>query len=158
MTLKPACVFAATCLLTWSAIAADPRQTPPDSTTPQAAAAPPQTLASPEPLIGPAQPPAEAVVEVLDAPPPPKYRDLWGRIRAGFAMREIDSPLVARHEAWYLNRPEYVQRMVERDQQLVEDHQKTVEGFSEIARLLADLVRSRSRARRRRWFHFLSGK
>ena len=116
MTLKPACVFAATFLLTWSAIAADPVQTPPNSSTTQAAAAP-QTLASPlnpEPLIGPAQPTAEAVVEVLDAPPPPKYRDLWGRIRAGFAMQEIDSPLVARHEAWYLNRPEYVQRMVER--------------------------------------------
>ncbi len=117
MTLKPACVFAATCLLTWSAIAADPAQTPPDSSTPQAAAAPPQALAAPlnpEPLVGAAQPAAEAVVEVLDTPPPPKYRDLWGRIRAGFAMREIDSPLVARHEAWYLNRPEYVQRMVER--------------------------------------------
>jgi membrane-bound lytic murein transglycosylase D len=29
-------------------------------------------------------------------------------------MQEVDSPLVARHEAWYLNRPEYVQRMIER--------------------------------------------
>jgi len=54
------------------------------------------------------------MVEVLDAPPPPRYRDLWGRIRSGFAMEEVESPLVARHEAWYLNRPEYVQRMVER--------------------------------------------
>ena len=53
-------------------------------------------------------------MEVLDPPPPPRYRDLWERIRTGFAMQEIDSPLVARHEAWYLNRPEYVQRMVER--------------------------------------------
>jgi membrane-bound lytic murein transglycosylase D len=40
--------------------------------------------------------------------------DLWARIRAGFAMREIDSPLVQRHEAWYLNRPEYVERMIDR--------------------------------------------
>ncbi|HWA11969.1 MAG TPA: transglycosylase SLT domain-containing protein [Burkholderiales bacterium] len=39
---------------------------------------------------------------------------LWARIRAGFAMPEVDSPLVARHEAWYLNRPDYVQRIVER--------------------------------------------
>jgi len=57
---------------------------------------------------------ADPVVETLDAPPAPKYKDLWERIRAGFALKEIDSPLVARHEAWYLNRPEYVQRMVER--------------------------------------------
>jgi membrane-bound lytic murein transglycosylase D len=42
------------------------------------------------------------------------YEDLWSRIRAGFAMREIDSPLVQRHEAWYLNRPEYVERMIDR--------------------------------------------
>ena len=40
--------------------------------------------------------------------------DLWERIRGGFAMEEIDSPLVQRHEAWYLNRPDYVQRMIER--------------------------------------------
>jgi membrane-bound lytic murein transglycosylase D len=42
------------------------------------------------------------------------YEDVWARIRIGFGMRELDSPLVQRHEAWYLNRPEYVQRMVDR--------------------------------------------
>jgi membrane-bound lytic murein transglycosylase D len=40
--------------------------------------------------------------------------DLWDRIRGGFALVEIDSPLVLRHEAWYLNRPEYVERMIAR--------------------------------------------
>lgn len=40
--------------------------------------------------------------------------DLWARIRTGFGMKEVDSPLVQRHEAWYLNRPEYVERMIER--------------------------------------------
>lgn len=39
---------------------------------------------------------------------------LWERIRAGFSLPEIDSSLVARHEAWYLNHPEYFQRMVAR--------------------------------------------
>jgi membrane-bound lytic murein transglycosylase D len=73
--------------------------------------APPTT----EPIIGQAvQPIGDPVVEVLDAPPPPRHRDLWERIRHGFAFKEVESPLVARHEAWYLNRPEYVQRMVER--------------------------------------------
>ena len=32
-------------------------------------------------------------------------RDIWQRIRNGFAMPDIDDPLVARHQAWYLNRP-----------------------------------------------------
>ncbi|HEY5929919.1 MAG TPA: transglycosylase SLT domain-containing protein [Burkholderiales bacterium] len=42
------------------------------------------------------------------------YDSLWQRIRAGFALPDLDSPLVARHEAWYLNRPDYLHRMVER--------------------------------------------
>ena len=74
-------------------------------------------LPAPEtsPVIGPGQPPAEEpAVQALEAPPTPKYQDLWERIRAGFGLSKIDSPLVARHERWYLNRPQYVQRMVER--------------------------------------------
>ncbi len=42
--------------------------------------------------------------------------DLWQRIRNGFAMRELNSPLIARHEQWYANRPDYVERMTERAQ------------------------------------------
>jgi membrane-bound lytic murein transglycosylase D len=123
MTLKTVCAFALAAFVTESAFAADSLQSPSTITTStaaniSAAAVPPLPSTIPaisEPLIGPAQPATgEAVVEVLDPPAPPKYHDLWERIRAGFAMEEIDSPLVARHEAWYLNRPEYVQRMVER--------------------------------------------
>ncbi|MFZ3017183.1 MAG: transglycosylase SLT domain-containing protein [Gallionella sp.] len=40
--------------------------------------------------------------------------DLWTRIRGGFAMRDLDSPLIARHEQWYANRPDYVARMTDR--------------------------------------------
>jgi len=43
-----------------------------------------------------------------------KMADLWVRARAGFAMRELDSPLIAKHEQWYANRPDYVARMTER--------------------------------------------
>jgi membrane-bound lytic murein transglycosylase D len=39
---------------------------------------------------------------------------LWTRIRAGFAIPEIETAAVRRHEAWYLNRPAYMARMVER--------------------------------------------
>jgi len=40
--------------------------------------------------------------------------DLWLRIRRGFAMRDLDSPLIARHEQWYSSRPDYMTRMTER--------------------------------------------
>ena len=40
--------------------------------------------------------------------------DLWVRIRSGFAMRDLESPLVARHEQWYADRPDYVARMTDR--------------------------------------------
>lgn len=39
---------------------------------------------------------------------------LWARVRAGFRMEELDSPLVERYEAWYTRRPEYLQRIIER--------------------------------------------
>lgn len=42
--------------------------------------------------------------------------DLWERIRSGFTLSDLDSPLVREHEAWYANRPDYVRRMVERSQ------------------------------------------
>ena len=40
--------------------------------------------------------------------------DLWVRIRSGFAMRDLESPLIAKHEPWYASRPDYVARMTER--------------------------------------------
>jgi membrane-bound lytic murein transglycosylase D len=46
--------------------------------------------------------------------PAPMAQELWSRIRNGFAMRELDSKLVARHEKWYVSRPEYFARMTDR--------------------------------------------
>jgi membrane-bound lytic murein transglycosylase D len=40
--------------------------------------------------------------------------DLWYRIRVGFALEALDSPLVAEHEQWYASRPEYIKRFVDR--------------------------------------------
>jgi len=51
------------------------------------------------------------------APDPQKkvvYDTLWARMRAGFAIPDLQSPLVDRHTDWYANRPDYVQRVVER--------------------------------------------
>ncbi len=62
------------------------------------------TLATDAPLIG-------VVAEVAaDAPP----ADIWDRIRAGYAMEDLDDPLVAKWEKYYADRPEYMARIVER--------------------------------------------
>ncbi len=138
MTLRFALAASAALLPGWLAFAAE---TPDQATTtaeaypPVRATLPPASVVPPlsdtptapagetiaplppvePPVIGrvPAVP-AEPTIEKLDSPALPKYTDLWERMRAGFVLKEIDSALVARHEAWYLNRPEYVQRMIER--------------------------------------------
>lgn len=40
--------------------------------------------------------------------------DLWQRVRNGFSMPNLDSPLVADRQAWYLNRPDLLKRVFER--------------------------------------------
>jgi membrane-bound lytic murein transglycosylase D len=42
------------------------------------------------------------------------HLDLWTRVRAGFAVRDLDNPLVGKWEQWYVTRPDYVKRMNER--------------------------------------------
>lgn len=48
------------------------------------------------------------------AAPAPRFNSLWDRIRAGFAMPPLDTPLVAEKERFYLERPDYLQRMFSR--------------------------------------------
>ena len=55
---------------------------------------------------------AEPFADPEDVPLPDP--DLWHRIRIGFALEPLDSPLVAEHEAWYANRPDYIKRFVDR--------------------------------------------
>ena len=43
-----------------------------------------------------------------------EHDDLWQRIRDGFAMRDLDTPLVGEKVAWYAARPDYLARMFER--------------------------------------------
>ncbi len=67
--------------------------------------------------------PAEPVTTIeLGEDPPPLATidltlpsdDLWDRIRHGFGMPNIDSPLVLQQQVWYLARPDYLRRVVER--------------------------------------------
>jgi membrane-bound lytic murein transglycosylase D len=60
-------------------------------------------------------PPAAAaapLAPVAEVPPPPK--NLWERVRAGFRIEDISTPLVTAQEEWFANRPDYLRRVVER--------------------------------------------
>ena len=52
------------------------------------------------------------VVSEVAAEAPPT--DLWDRIRAGYAMDDLDDPLVAKWEKFYAERPDYLARIVDR--------------------------------------------
>lgn len=41
-------------------------------------------------------------------------KDLWDRIRQGFAMPDLQTDLVTNREQWYSSRPDYIARMTER--------------------------------------------
>ena len=40
--------------------------------------------------------------------------DIWDRVRTGFAIPNIESPIVAQQQAWYLAHPDYLRRAVDR--------------------------------------------
>jgi len=72
---------------------------------------PAQETALKEPELA-SQPPSEDQGDQIIATQ--QYADLWKRLRAGYALPALDSPLVARHEQWFSNNPEYMASMVHR--------------------------------------------
>ena len=92
----------------------------------QPVAAPAQAVALTAPLstiTEPAVQPAVTAPDDAEATPDPgappvaedkTYADIWTRIRAGFSMKKLDSPLVKVHEQWIMNNPAYMARMMER--------------------------------------------
>lgn len=59
--------------------------------------------------VKPAPEAAQTTVAALETP-----RDLWERMRRGFAMPDLDTALVRERETWYAQRPEYFERMTAR--------------------------------------------
>ena len=53
--------------------------------------------------------PSSRAIASLSAP-----KDLWERIRRGYAMPDLDNDLVHDREQWYAARPDYILRMTER--------------------------------------------
>ena len=72
------------------------------------------TLHTPIPLATQEVEEEPPTIPTIDLTTPPD--DLWQRVRNGFAMPDLDSPLVANQQAWYLNHPQYLQRVFERTQ------------------------------------------
>lgn len=112
MRLFFACIFFSLSVLTGSARAEQARQSSlgHDSKTPATPSLAPSLA------LGPA--PAQEVqddlprIPTIDLTTPPD--DLWQRTRNGFSMPNLGSPLVVRQQAWYLNRPEFLQRVFSR--------------------------------------------
>ena len=52
------------------------------------------------------------LLQALPAVRAEEYReaDVWGRIRTGYAIPDIDNALVAKHITWYSTRPDYIAR------------------------------------------------
>ena len=63
----------------------------------------------------PEPPPAAEVVP----PSPEAHRYIWDRVRAGFGLPELESPLVSRWQTWYANRPQLLKAMFERSRRYV---------------------------------------
>lgn len=56
--------------------------------------------------------PADYAVQLEDIPI--ENFDLWDRIRKGYAIPDLNNPLVATQTTWYSSRPEYLQRISQR--------------------------------------------
>ena len=97
------------CALLLAGCATKPAMLSDSAMTPSAAAAPtPQIPGGPLQNISPSQ---VGSVKITPAEPP---KELWDRIRRGFAMPDLQDQLVTDREQWYSSRPDYIQRMTER--------------------------------------------
>lgn len=43
-----------------------------------------------------------------------QYSNLWDRVRAGLTLPRMEGPIVEAHERWFVNNPEYMERMLQR--------------------------------------------
>jgi peptidoglycan lytic transglycosylase D len=117
------CTLAAAC----SQIPVDPD--PGAASSDKMAAEPAVSAPAQAPVVAPAAAAPKSADPVLPAAKPQETKDLepphaidlarpaddlWDRIRSGFAMPELESPLVGVRERWYASQPEYLKRMIER--------------------------------------------
>ncbi len=84
--------------------------------TPLAAVEAPRTMPADTHATAAAQINAQELATPINPSDPQKFNDadLWQRVRRGFVMDELNSPLVLQQEQWYASRPDYIQRFVDR--------------------------------------------
>jgi len=123
-------VLAALAVLAGCATAPPPAANQPQAPAPSVVAA---ASPAPEPASAPAVEATPASIEAtaaadaagtpsdpvrpdipVDLQAPPTERDLWVRVRRGFAMPDLDTDLVRSRETWYAGQPDYFRRMTER--------------------------------------------
>ena len=91
----------------------------PEEALPNAPSVAPVVVQAPQTVVPPvSSDPIQAIANnkpILDNPIRDVVAvDLWGRIRNGFGMAEIDGALLRQHETSYASRPDYLKRMLER--------------------------------------------
>jgi membrane-bound lytic murein transglycosylase D len=60
-----------------------------------------------------------APIAAPEAAPRPPALDVWERVREGYALPDLESPLVSQWQAWYLNRPQLLKAIFERSRRYV---------------------------------------
>jgi membrane-bound lytic murein transglycosylase D len=86
---------------------------PPPPATPTEIIEAPQTHVWSVPATSSARP-AEIAPEPEVAAAPVRHEDLFDRIRAGYALEDVDHPAVTREAAWYAKHPQYLDRTMRR--------------------------------------------
>ncbi len=118
MMIRLGCLFAGLLLAGCATTTAPPSATTPTEPTAGnaiASAAAGITGATVSPAVQPTQALARGARRSgLDLDDEAARTDLWVRVRRGFAMPDLDTPLVRDREQWYATRPDYVARMTGR--------------------------------------------
>ncbi len=119
MRLLPILITAAAVLVAGCATSPAPPADALPAPAPEVIAGPAPAPQDPPPLdlapIKPREPKLFASWALAELEPlPAPVGDLWERIVEGYAIPDIDGPLVEKWEQWYSQRPDYVARMVER--------------------------------------------
>ena len=111
-------VLSVALLLVTTGCATNPQGTDQIATEPALdAAVAPVAKVSPAPTQVAVTPKAESnkpIATFEEGALPTNHADIWSRMRAGFSIPALDSPLVEREARWFANNPEYMARMMER--------------------------------------------